>query len=65
MSLPERFKNYLTSDFPSQRMLAEALAIAVEAIEKVRGYNIMSDPYSRDTSGIMEEALRRIEALGK
>lgn len=45
--------------------LLKALSIAWEALEKVCDYNIMSDPYSRETSKIMEAAMRRIEELGK
>lgn len=44
---------------------ANAMAIAWEALEKVCDYNIMSDPYSRETSKIMEAAMRRIEELEK
>lgn len=66
------FKIYLMTplpkwidDSPDPRDLREALSIAWEALEKVCDYNIMSDPYSRKTSKIMEAAMRRIEELGK
>lgn len=65
--LPEWVEQYgksptLTSD---EERLQKALAVAWEALAKVKGYSIMSDPYSRDTSLIMEDAMSRIRKLGE